>query len=112
MDPAVSLPAPEADAEPLPEPYGRWLAEAFGAPPPRECTLLSSSNSDRLLIRGAGSRQPIEVPRLLLDILPVLASGPLTETRAALERDRNVRVSPALVRKLLDYGVLGPAPRA
>jgi hypothetical protein len=64
---------------------------------------------ERVRISGYSGMQPLEVPRLLLELLPALAGRPLREALATVERDRGVRIRPALVRKLLDHEILRPA---
>jgi hypothetical protein len=49
---------------------------------------------------------PLDLPTGLLELLPALERGALAEARAALAEDEGVELDDALVRRLLDFGVL------
>jgi hypothetical protein len=49
---------------------------------------------------------PLELPRLLVDVLPYFDGRPTSDALARIRADRRINVQPDLVRKLVDFGVL------
>jgi hypothetical protein len=53
---------------------------------------------------------PLELPRLLVDVLPYFDGRPTTQTLRQIRDERGLNIQPSLVRRLLDFGIL-VAPR-
>ena len=49
---------------------------------------------------------PLELPRLLVDVLPYFDGRPTVEALRRIRAGRRVNVQPGLVRRLVDFGVL------
>jgi hypothetical protein len=49
---------------------------------------------------------PLELPRLLVDVLPYFDGRPTAEALSRIRRERGINVEPDLVRRLVDFGVL------
>ena len=61
---------------------------------------------ERVLVTTYNPYDPLELPRLLVEVLGYFDGSP---TRDALERiraERSINVQPSLVRRLVDFGVL------
>lgn len=86
-------------------------------------TQLAPALPERVTASGAGLVQigeltrarvysaydPIELPTALAAVLPELSGRPLAEALAAIESAHALQLTPALVRQLLDFGLLSPA---
>jgi len=55
---------------------------------------------------------PLKLPRKLLEVLPYLASQPVSEALQTIEREKGLRLSRDLVRKLIDFDILTAEPEA
>jgi hypothetical protein len=55
---------------------------------------------------------PLSLPRTLLNVLPDFDGRPTDEVLSAIAARHKIRIAPDLVRKLVDYQVLAPAPDA
>ena len=53
---------------------------------------------------------PLRVPKRLIDALPFFDGRPTQEALDAVEAEHKVRLTPGLVRKLVDFAVLAPVP--
>jgi hypothetical protein len=51
---------------------------------------------------------PLELSRALMDLLPYFDGRPTTEALQAIEAAEGARIDPALVRRLVDFGILIP----
>lgn len=51
---------------------------------------------------------PVDMPRTLLELLHYFDGRPTEEVLNAIEREKGVRLDPALVRKLMDFALLVP----
>jgi len=49
---------------------------------------------------------PLELPRLLVDVLPYFDGRPTAEALARIQAQRGINVQPDLVRRLVDFGLL------
>jgi len=49
---------------------------------------------------------PLELPRLLVDVLPYFDGRPTAETLRRIRAERGINVQPDLVRRLVDFRVL------
>jgi hypothetical protein len=80
------------------------LPEAL-RPGPLRLVLLDTR---RARVVGRNPHDPLDLPRALLDLLPRFDGRPTAEVLAALAAD-GIRLSPALLRRLVDFGLLTPA---
>ena len=48
---------------------------------------------------------PLELPRLLVDVLGYFDGRPTRETLEQIRQERDINVQPSLVRRLVDFGV-------
>lgn len=55
---------------------------------------------------------PLELPTVLLEVLHLFAGRSLDDALEAIRAARGVRVTPALVQRLIDFGLLAPADAA
>ena len=53
---------------------------------------------------------PLELPRLLVDVLPYFDGRPTAEALRRIRTERDVNVQPDLVRRLVDFGILIERP--
>jgi hypothetical protein len=53
---------------------------------------------------------PLDLPRRLVDVLGYFDGQPTSEVLPRIRRERGLDVQPDLVRRLVDFGVLVPAP--
>lgn len=60
----------------------------------------------RALLRGARSAEPIEAPAVLLAVLHYFDGRPTSEVLAAIQHQTRIQLSPGLVRRLYDFGIL------
>ena len=49
---------------------------------------------------------PLELPRLLVEVLGYFDGSPTREALARIRAERDINVQPSLVRRLVDFGVL------
>ena len=49
---------------------------------------------------------PLELPRLLVDVLPYFDGRPTSQALGQIRAQRGINVQPDLVRRLVDFGVL------
>jgi hypothetical protein len=61
---------------------------------------------DTVRLRTYSSFDPIELPRELLDVLPSFDGRPIDDVLHELEAELGISLTPALVRRLLDFAVL------
>jgi hypothetical protein len=54
---------------------------------------------------------PLELPRLLVDVLPYFDGRPTSDALARIRAERRINVQPDLVRRLVDFGLLLEPPR-
>jgi hypothetical protein len=52
---------------------------------------------------------PLDLPRLLVDVLHYFDGRPTAQALARIRRDTGVNIRPDLVRRLVDFRVLVPA---
>jgi hypothetical protein len=65
-----------------------------------------SGGRDRVLVTTYNPYDPLELPRLLIDVLGYFDGRSTRETLARIRQERNINVQPSLVRRLVDFGVL------
>jgi hypothetical protein len=70
-----------------------------------------SAGRDHLSVAAYNGLDPLDVPRMLVDLLPAFDGRPTDEVLRDIRATRRVNVEPALVRRLVDFGVLVPAPQ-
>jgi hypothetical protein len=61
-------------------------------------------------VSGYSVTDPLEVPRVLLDVLPCFDGRPTEEALGAIEAEKNIKVQAGLVRKLVDFRILVEGP--
>jgi hypothetical protein len=61
---------------------------------------------DRVLVTTYNPYDPLELPRLLVEVLGYFDGSPTREALARIREERNINVQPSLVRRLVDFGVL------
>jgi hypothetical protein len=49
---------------------------------------------------------PLELPRLLVDVLPYFDGGPTCDALRRIRAERRINVQPDLVRRLVDFELL------
>ena len=54
---------------------------------------------------------PLDLPKSIVDCLPYFDGRPTADALSAIEREHNVRLDPALVRKMADFSLLVPPPK-
>jgi hypothetical protein len=64
------------------------------------------SGRDRVLITTYNPYDPLELPRLLVEVLGYFDGSPTREALARIRAERDINVQPSLVRRLVDFGVL------
>lgn len=64
---------------------------------------------DRVRVVGYSGLDPLELPRAVLEVLPYFDGSPTEATLARIIEETGIRVERALVRRLVDFGVLHPA---
>jgi hypothetical protein len=60
-------------------------------------------------VSGYSGTDPLDLPRALLDVLPFFDGRPTDEALSSIRVERNIKVHPGLVRKLVDFKILVPA---
>jgi hypothetical protein len=69
---------------------------------------------DHVRVAGYSGFDPLDLPRILVDALPCFDGRPTAAVLREIRAKRRVNLQPALVRRLVDFGVLipaGPPPR-
>jgi hypothetical protein len=61
---------------------------------------------ERLRVVTYSPYDPLDLPRLLVDVLPYFDGRPTVEALRRIRSERGVNVQPDLVRRLIDFGVL------
>ena len=61
---------------------------------------------DAIQVQTYSPYAPVTLPRTLLDVLPYFDGRPVGEALQTIEAERGLRVSPGLVRKLVDFAIL------
>ena len=61
---------------------------------------------ERVLVTTYSAYDPLELPRLLVDVLPYFDGRPTSETLARIRAERRINVQLDLVRRLVDFGLL------
>jgi len=61
---------------------------------------------ERVLVTTYNPYDPLELPRLLVEVLGYFDGSPTREAIARIRAERNVNVQPSLMRRLVDFGVL------
>jgi hypothetical protein len=65
-----------------------------------------SAGRDRVLVTTYNPFDPLELPRLLVEVLGYFDGRPISDALTRIRRERNINVQPSLVRRLVDFGVL------
>jgi hypothetical protein len=63
-------------------------------------------------VSAYSTQDPLELPRALLDALPAFDGRPIQDALDAIEAEKNIKIHPGLVRKLVDFQILVPGPAA
>jgi hypothetical protein len=61
---------------------------------------------ERVRVMTYNPYDPLELPRLLVDVLPYFDGRPTAQALRRIRTERGVNVQPELVRRLVDFGVL------
>jgi hypothetical protein len=61
---------------------------------------------DRVRVMTYSEYDPLELPRLLVDVLPYFDGRPTAEALRRIRAERDINVRPGLVRRLVDFGIL------
>jgi hypothetical protein len=61
---------------------------------------------ERVLVTTYNPYDPLELPRVLVEVLGYFDGSPTREALARIRAERNINVQPSLVRRLVDFGVL------
>ena len=70
-----------------------------------------TAGRNHLSVAAYNGLDPLELPRMLVDLLPAFDGRPTDEVLREISATKRVNVEPALVRRLVDFGVLVPAPQ-
>jgi hypothetical protein len=65
---------------------------------------------DWVQVTAYSGNDPLKLPRKLLEVLPYLQSQPIAEALQAVQREKGLRLSLDVVRKLIDFDILAAAP--
>lgn len=65
-----------------------------------------TARRERVAVVTYSPYDPLELPRLLVDVLPYFDGRPTAEALRRIRRERRINVQPDLVRRLVDFGVL------
>lgn len=63
-------------------------------------------NEKRVLVQSYSPYDPVELPKVLLDLLPYFDGTPTPEVIEKIAAQHQIRLEPELVRKLVDYAIL------
>jgi hypothetical protein len=91
------------------EAYRALISEEL---PPRLVTStlrIIRAGGDKNLVETYSSYDPISMPKQLLEVLNYFDGRPTEEAVQAIYDEKDINLTPALVRKLADYQVLMPA---
>jgi len=69
---------------------------------------MNPAGRERVLVTTYNPYDPLELPRLLVEVLSYFDGGATSETLARIRQERSINVQPSLVRRLVDFGVLVP----
>jgi hypothetical protein len=69
-----------------------------------------AAGRDHVRVATYSTFDPLDLPRLLVDVLDYFDGRPTAETLRRIRDEQGVNVQPGLVRRLVDFGVLRPAP--
>jgi hypothetical protein len=75
---------------------------------PRELRVLMSS-AQKAQVVTYSEIDPLAVPRVLLDVLHHFDGRPTGEVLQEIDEQHDLRLKPGLLRKLVDFAILGPA---
>ena len=67
---------------------------------------------DWVQVTAYSGNDPLKLPRKLLEALPYLQGQPISEALQAIEREKGLRLSRDVVRKLIDFDILAAEPEA
>jgi len=67
---------------------------------------MNPAGRERVLVTTYNPYDPLELPRLLIDVLSYFDGSATREALARIRQERNINVQPSLVRRLVDFGVL------
>jgi hypothetical protein len=65
-----------------------------------------ATGRERMRVASYSDYDPLELPRLLVDVLPYFDGRPTAEALRRIRAERNVNVQPDLLRRLVDFGIL------
>jgi hypothetical protein len=65
-----------------------------------------AAGRERVLVITYNPYDPLELPRLLIDVLGSFDGRPTREALEQIRQERDINVQPSLVRRLVDFGVL------
>jgi hypothetical protein len=65
-----------------------------------------AAGRERVLVITYNPYDPLELPRMLVDVLGYFDGRPTREALAQIRQERDINVQPSLVRRLVDFGVL------
>jgi hypothetical protein len=68
--------------------------------------VVRGGDRDTVRLVTYSDHDPLEVPRLLLELLPALTDGPVDDALLRIAKEEGVAVDPALVQRLVDFGLL------
>jgi hypothetical protein len=64
----------------------------------------------RMRVSTYSQCDPVEIPATLMELLPYFDGRPTKDALVAIEGERGVSLDPALVRKMVDFGLLSALP--
>jgi hypothetical protein len=86
--------------------YAQLTSDDVPAKPTRALVQITPRADGRVRLATYSKTDELDVPSVVMNVLPYFDGRPLDETLAAIRRAERMEVDPSLVRKLTDFGVL------
>jgi hypothetical protein len=67
---------------------------------------------DWVQVTAYSGNDPLKLPRKLFEVLPYLQGQPISEALQAIEREKGLRLSKDVMRRLIDFDILAAEPEA
>jgi hypothetical protein len=90
--------------------YARVQAPAIPAGPLRLTSFVVTLGPTDVRLATYSSTDPLSIPRDLFDVLPRFDGSTAAQAIATLEAEQGLEIEPGVVGRLVDFGVLVPAP--
>jgi len=94
----------------LVETHRQLTSDALPARVGRRHLTVIQTSSESVNLVGYSNLDPLRVPKKLADALHVFDGRPTEDALRSIEERHGLRVAPGVVRKLVDFGILGAVP--